>query len=287
MVVLLGSFVVVACVIMGFVLSGGHVGALIHPTEILTIGGALLGSMIIMAPVKVMKDLVKQIIGSLLGSPFNKAAYQELLKLMYDLFRHARKNGMLALESHLSHPHDSTIFQKYPRIHKNHHATEFICGLMTPVMDGSISPDKIPMMAEMEIKSLEDEHHAPIAVLTKGSDSLPGFGIVAAVLGIVITMGHINGPVEEIGHKVGAALVGTFLGILASYGFIGPLCTKLEFMGHAEIAFFKCIAATIGGFVTDLPPKVALEMARRGLPSEVRPSGEELEKLFKEVEASG
>ncbi len=287
MVVIAGAFVVTACVILGFTLSGGHVGALIHPTEVLTIGGATLGSMIIMAPVKVMKDLVKQIIGSLKGSAFGKPAYQDLFKVMYDLFRHARKNGMLALESHLAHPHDSSIFQKYPRIHHNHHATEFICGLMTPVMDGSISPDKIPAMAEMEIHALEEEHHAPIAVLQKASDALPGFGIVAAVLGIVITMGHIGGPVEEIGHKVGAALVGTFLGILASYGFMAPMCTKLEFNGHAEINFFKATASMIGGFVTDLPPKVALEMARRGLPSEVRPTGEELEQWFKDVEASG
>ena len=285
MVVIIGFIIVIGCVLGGFTLSGGQVGALIHPAEILTIGGASIGALVVMSPVKVLKDLMKGVMQSLKGSPFNKGAYEELFKAMYELFRLARRSGFLALEPHLANPHDSAIFQKYPKISGNHHVMEFICGLLTPVMDGSVSPQKLPELVDVELKTMELEHHAPIGVLSKTADALPGFGIVAAVLGIVITMGAIDGPVEEIGHKVGAALVGTFLGILLSYGFFGPMATKLEFMGESEMAFFKAVAATITGFVNDLPPKVAIELARRGVSSEMRPSQEEMEALFKSAEA--
>jgi len=267
MVVIVGCIVVVACVLGGFTISGGHIGALIHPAEILTIGGAAFGAMIVMAPVKVLKDLMMQLIQALKGSPFSKKTYSELFQAMYEFFRLARREGLLALEPHLSDPHHSSILQKYPSVHHNHHATTFICASIAPVMDGSVTPQQLPGLLQAELHTMEEEHHAPIAVLSKTADALPGFGIVAAVLGIVITMGAISGPVEEIGHKVGAALVGTFLGILASYGFIAPLVTKLEFMGHAELAFFKTIATMVQGFADNQPPKIILEMARRGLPS--------------------
>ncbi len=286
MVLIIGFVVVIGCVLGGFVLSGGEIGALIHPAEILTIGGAALGAMIVMSPVKVLKDLVTGIIASLKGTPFNKNAYEDMFKAMYELFRLARRSGFLALEPHLAHPHESAIFQKYPTLMKNHHTTEFICGLLSPVMDGSVTPQRLPEMVDAELKCMENEHHAPIGVLSKTADALPGFGIVAAVLGIVITMGAIDGPPAEIGHKVGAALVGTFLGILASYGFLGPLATNMEFMGEAELKFFKSIATIVVGFVNDLPPKVAIEMARRGMPSEFRPSQEKMEEMFKSVESS-
>lgn len=285
MVVIIGFIIVIGCVLGGFTLSGGQVGALIHPAEILTIGGASLGALVVMSPVKVLKDLMKGILQSLKGTPFNRAAYEDMFKAMYELFRLARRSGFLALEPHLSNPHDSSIFQKYPKISGNHHVMEFICGLLTPVMDGSVSPQKLPELVDAELKTMEAEHHAPIGVLSKTADALPGFGIVAAVLGIVITMGAIDGPVEEIGHKVGAALVGTFLGILLSYGFFGPMATKLEFMGESEMSFFKAVAGTITGFVNDLPPKVAIELARRGVSSDMRPSQEEMEALFKSAEA--
>jgi chemotaxis protein MotA len=151
----------------------------------------------------------------------------------------------------------------------------------------SRTPLQLPGLRSAEIKTLEAQHHAPLNVLAKTADALPGFGIVAAVLGIVITMGAIDGPVEEIGHKVGAALVGTFLGILLSYGFFAPLCTKLEFMGIAELAYFQAIATMVQGFADNQPPKIVLEMARRGLSSDVRPSQEELEALLKAVESGG
>jgi chemotaxis protein MotA len=287
MIVIVGCIVVLGCVLGGFTLSGGHIGALIHPAEILTIAGATIGAMIVGSPAKVLKDLVKGILQALKGSPFSKKAYAEMFQLMYELFRLARREGLLALEPHLTDPHHSTILQKYPLIHHNHHITQFICGSISPVMDGSVTPQQLPGLLEGELKAMEIEHHAPLGVLQKAADALPGFGIVAAVLGIVITMGAIDGPVEEIGHKVGAALVGTFLGILLSYGFFGPLATKMEFNGVAELAFFRSIATMVQGFADNQPPKIVLEVARRGLSSEIRPTQEELEALLKAVDAGG
>ncbi|HMC11651.1 MAG TPA: flagellar motor stator protein MotA [Pirellulaceae bacterium] len=287
MVVIVGCIVVMAAVLGGFTLSGGHVGALIHPAEILTIAGAAFGAMIVMAPMKVLKDLARGLLQSLKGSPFSRKAYNELFQVMYEFFRLARREGLLALEPHLSDPHRSTIMQKYPSVHHNHHITEFICGSIAPVMDGSVTPQQLPGLLDAELKAMAEEHHAPVAVLAKTADALPGFGIVAAVLGIVITMGAIDGPVEEIGHKVGAALVGTFLGILLSYGFFGPLVTKMEFMGVAELAYFQAIATMVQGFADNQPPKIVLEVARRGLSHEVRPTQEELETLLKAVDSGG
>lgn len=286
MVTIIGFIVVMGCVLGGFTWAGGHVGHLIHPSEMLTIGGAALGAAIVMSPMKVLKDLMKGILDCFKSSPFNKTLYEDLFKLMYELFKVARRQGLLALEPHLSNPHESDIFNRYPKIAHNHHFSAFIVGSLTPIMEGSVKPEALKKLLDSEIHAMEEEHHAPMSVLSKTADGLPGFGIVAAVLGIVITMGHINGPVEEIGHKVGAALVGTFLGILLSYGFIAPLVVKMEFNGHAESAFFKTIAAVVQGYVTDLPPKVAIEQARRGLGTEVRMSREQLEEMLKALDAS-
>jgi chemotaxis protein MotA len=287
MIVIVGFIVVIGAVLGGFVLSGGHVGALIQPFELLTIGGAALGGLIVMSSKKILVDLVKGILGTLKGSKFNKQTYRDLFKLMYTLLRLARRDGLLALESHVSKPHDSKIFHEYPRIANNHHVTDFICGAFGPVLDGTVRPEQLPEMLEAEINVIHEEHHAAQHALQATADALPGFGIVAAVLGIVITMESINGPVEEIGHHVGTALVGTFLGILMSYGFFGPLAARLGLIGAEELVFFRAIASIVSGFAGDASPKVAIERACRGLGSDVRPSREELDQLFKEAEGAG
>jgi chemotaxis protein MotA len=285
MIVIVGCIVVVGCVLAGFTWSGGEIGALIHPAEIVTIGGAALGAMIIMSSKKVLTDLVKALIGCMKGSPFNKAAYNDLFKMMFDMLQLARREGLLALEPHISNPHESALFNKYPKLAHNHHVMDFICGAFAPMVEGTCTPAQLPALLNAEMRVLEDEHHAPISVMSKTTDALPGFGIVAAVLGIVITMGAIDGPVEEIGHKVGAALVGTFLGILASYGFFGPVVGRMELLGAQEMTFFRTIAAIIIPFVNDTPPKVAIDQARRGVASDMRPNRQELDELFKEVGA--
>src|SRR5689334_2983088 len=286
MIVIVGIIIVVGCVLGGFSMAGGHVGALIHPSEFVTIGGAALGGMIISSPKKVLIDLIKGLIGSMKGSPYNKAMHEQAFKCLYDLLRLARRDGMLALEPHVSKSEESSIFAKYPKVAQNHHLVHFICGGLGPLIDATVKPEQIADLLETEIKVMGDEHHAPIHALRTTADALPGFGIVAAVLGIVVTMGAIDGPPAEIGEKVGAALVGTFLGILLSYGFAAPLAARMESMGHAEHAFFSLIAIVIVGFANNLPPKVAVEMARRAMTSEFRPEREELDEWFKEAEVA-
>ncbi len=286
MIVIVGAIIVVGAVLGGFSMAGGHIGALIHPSELLTIGGAALGGLIVSSPKKVLIDLAKGLMASIKGSPYNKKAYEDGFKCLYDLLRLARRDGMLALEPHISKPEESSIFSKYPKVAHDHHLLHFICGGMGPLIDATVKPEQMAELLESELKVMKDEHHAPMLALTKVADALPGFGIVAAVLGIVVTMAHIDGPPGEIGERVGAALVGTFLGILLSYGFAAPLATRMEFLGESESAFFRTIAAVVVGFANNLPPKIAIEMARRGITREFRPERNELDEWFKEAEAA-
>jgi chemotaxis protein MotA len=283
MFVIIGAVIVIASVLGGFIMAGGHPVHLIVPSEFIVICGAALGALVTMAPKKVIMDLIKQILASLKGAPFNKLAYEELFKALYELFMLGRRNGMIALEEHVTNPHGSTIFNKYPTVAKNHHAIQFLCGGLRPIIDGKVKPDQLKVLMEIELDAMENEHHNPISVLTKTADAMPGFGIVAAVLGIVITMGSIAGPIEEIGHHVAAALVGTFLGILISYGFLNPLCVNMEFNGASEMSYVKCIAASVIGFANGMAPVMAVEVARRGLSSDVKPSAEEMETMLKGV----
>jgi len=287
MIIIIGAIVVIISVIGGFMMGGGHVGALLHVNELIIIGGGALGALIIMSPKKVLIDMVKGMINCLKGAPHNKDAYEELLKVLYELFLLGRRNGMIALEEHVLEPKNSSIFKRYPRFSANHHAVEFLCGSLRPIIDGKIKPDQLRLLLDAEMERLETDHHAPVNVLTKTGDAMPGFGIVAAVLGIVITMASISGPIEQIGEHVAAALVGTFLGILLSYGFINPLAMNLEFMGTAELDYTRCIAACVTGFAGGMAPVTAVELGRRGLSPELRPSGEELEKMFKALKPGG
>ncbi len=285
MTAIIGCIVVIGSVLGGFTMAGGHVHSLLHPSELVTIGGATLGAMIVTSPTKVLKDLLKAIMATLKGSPYDAQMYRELFKLSYDLLRMARRDGILVLERHVNEPHSSDVISKYPKFAHDHHAVEFLCGGLAPIIEGA-SPEQTAALLGAELKVLEYEHHAPIGVLQKAADGLPGFGIVAAVLGIVITMGAIAGPVEEVGHKVGAALVGTFLGILLSYGFFGPLAARMEFMGAAESTFFRAMASIIVAFANGSPPKVAVEQARRGIGSENRPNRAQLDEMFREADAA-
>lgn len=281
MIVIVGFIVVLGAVLGGFSMAGGHVGALLHISEFIVIGGAALGALIVMSPKKVILDIVKGLLQTLKGAPYDRKAYEELIKALYELFMLGRREGMIALEEHVNTPATSAILSKYPSIQKNHHAVEFLCNALRPIVDGRVKPDQLELLLETELKAREVEHHAPIGVLAKTADALPGFGIVAAVLGIIITMGAIAGPPEEIGHKVGAALVGTFLGILLSYGFAHPLASNMEFIGAAELAYLRCMSTSIVAFAKGLAPIVAVDVARRGLSSDVRPSAEELETMLK------
>ena len=281
MIVILGALIVLGSVCGGFVMAGGHPAALLHLSEFVIIVGAAVGAMVLMSPRKVLIDLAKQILGTLKGSPYNKQTYEELFKALYELFMIGRRSGMVALEEHVMSPETSAIFSKYPSFQKNHHALHFLCNGLRPIIDGKIKPDQLKLLLELEVDAMEEEHEKPVGVLTKAADAMPGFGIVAAVLGIVITMASIAGPIEMIGEKVAAALVGTFLGIFISYGFMNPLAVNIEFINMAEMTYIKCIASSVIGFANGMSPIMAVEVARRGLSSEVKPTSDDLETMLK------
>lgn len=283
MIVIVGALIVLGSVIGGFVMAGGHPLALLHLSEFVIIVGAAVGALVLMSPKQVLMDLIKQVLGTLKGSPYNKRAYDDLFKSLYELFMLGRRSGMVALEEHVMNPESSSIFGKYPSFQKNHHAMEFLCNGLRPIIDGKIKPDQLKLLLDIELGAMEEEHEKPVGVLTKAADAMPGFGIVAAVLGIVITMASIAGPIEQIGEKVAAALVGTFLGIFISYGFMNPLAVNMEFMNHAELAFVRCIASSVIGFANGMSPIMAVEVARRGLSSEVKPSSDSLEAMLKAI----
>jgi chemotaxis protein MotA len=283
MLVIVGSIIVFVSVIGGFMIAGGQPLVLIQPSEFVVICGAAAGALVIMAPMNVLKGMVAQILATLKGSKFGRAAYEDMFKALYELFMLGRRNGMIALEPHVSDPHNSPVLNKYPSFASNHHAVDILVGALRPIIDGKVKPDQLPGLIDTEIAAMEEEHHKPIDVLTKTADAMPGFGIVAAVLGIVITMGAINGPVEEIGHHVGAALVGTFLGILVSYGFLNPIAVCMTLNGQSEMGYFKTLAKAVCGFANGMAPIMAIEVARRGLPSDVKPSSTELEEMLKGI----
>ena len=281
MIIILGAIIVLGSVIGGFLIGGGRLPVLLHFNELMIIGGAALGALVIMSPRKVLIDMARGLASCLKGTPHNREAYEDLLKVLYELFLLGRRNGMIALEEHVLEPKTSSIFNRYPDFANNHHAMEFLCGSLRPIIDGKIKPDQLRLLLDVEIDRMEDEHHAPVNVLTRAADAMPGFGIVAAVLGIVITMASISGPIEQIGEHVAAALVGTFLGIFLAYGFLNPLAVNLEFVGSAELDFTRCIAACVVGFANGMAPITAVELGRRGLSSDLRPTADELEQMLK------
>jgi chemotaxis protein MotA len=283
MIVIVGSIVVLAGVLGGFTLAGGNVGSLLHISEFVTIGGAAIGALIVMSPKKVLIDIVKGLLQTLKGAPYNRQSYDELMKALYELFMLGRREGMIALEEHVSNPKQSSILSKYPSVVGNEEAIEFLVNALRPIVDGRVKPDQLKTLLDVELEAKEHEHAAPIDVLDKTADALPGFGIVAAVLGIIVTMGAIAGPPEEVGHKVAAALVGTFLGVLLSYGFAHPLASNLEFIGASELCFLRCIESAVVAFANGMAPIVAVEVARRGLSSDVRPTSEEMETMLKSL----
>lgn len=285
MIIIIGSIVVMASVLGGFVMAGGHVAALIQVSEFIVICGAAAGSLVIMSPKKVLLDMAHQIIHVFKGGNLNKAAYEELFKALYELFMLGRRNGMIGLEEHVMNPQSSSIFTKYPTFLNNKDALNLLCGGLRPLIDGRVKPDQMQSLLQAELDAMEEEHHKPIDVLTKTSDAMPGFGIVAAVLGIVNTMAAIAGPIEKIGLKVAAALVGTFLGIFLAYGFVSPLATNMEFNMAARLAYFRCISTAIVGFAGGMAPGMSVELARRSLSEELRPDADELEEMLRPLNA--
>jgi chemotaxis protein MotA len=279
-VVIAGAAIVLTAVLVGFSMAGGKIGALLHLSEFVTIGGATLGALILMSPTKVIKDLIRGIIQTIKGSAYSKATCTDLFKLQYALARLVRQEGLLALDAHITNPDDSALLKEHPKISGNHHARDFLCDSLAMILDGTAESSQLSGWLDEEIKVVEREHHAAVGALAKTADALPGFGIVAAVLGIVVTMQSIGGPVDEIGYKVGAALVGTFLGILAAYGFFAPLAARMESLGEQEVLFFRAMAAGVIAMNDGASPKDVVTRARRIVGTDCRPNQAELKDMF-------
>lgn len=275
---IIGAIVVWACVLTGFVLSGGQLLALWHPFELLIICGAAFGAFIITNPMKVVAATIKGSLGLLGGTPYNKTMYMELLACLYDVFQKIRKEGLIAIEADIEDPKASAIFSKYKLISKNHHAMDFICDYLRLMVVGDMSAHELEALMDAELETHHEEALLPAGALQKVSDALPGFGIVAAVCGIVITMGSLGGPPEVLGALVGAALVGTLLGILFAYGFVAPMGGQIEHRAREEGKFYQCIKVSLLACVSGAPPQIAVEFGRKVLYSTERPSFIELEK---------
>jgi chemotaxis protein MotA len=280
--VIVGIVLVLGCVAGGFVLSHGHLAALWQPYELLVIGGAALGAFVIANPPWVIKAALGSIPLMLKGSKFKKGFYMDALALMYDLLTKARKEGMMSLEADVEEPEKSAIFSKYPKIQHDHHAVDFLTDYLRLMVGGSIKNSfELENLLDIELETHHDEAHQASAALTRVSDGLPGFGIVAAVLGIVITMGALGGPAAEIGHHVAAALVGTFLGILLAYGFVGPMATLVEHISRDESQFYKVLKTVLIAAQQGYSPQIAVEFGRKAIFSVDRPSFRELEEHVK------
>jgi len=283
MFVIIGILVVFGAIIGGYTMEHGQLLVLVQPAELLIIGGAALGAVLISNPVPTLKRMAAGLAGVFGGDVRTKDFYMENLKMLNDLFMAARKNGVAKLEADVDDPGKSPVFTKYPKFLKNHHAVAFVCDTLRMFISGGVDPFELDQMMELDMEVHHAEMIEPVAALSTTADSLPGLGIVAAVLGVVITMGALGGPPEEIGHKVAAALVGTFLGILLCYGFIGPVAARMGKANDAEARFYHVMRQGILAFMRGSAPIMAVEFARRAVPASVRPSFQELEKNCRHV----
>jgi chemotaxis protein MotA len=283
MIAIVGLLVVLGAVAGGFMMAGGHLPALFHVSEIVVICGVAFGTVLISTPGMVLKAMGAKLAGVFKGSRFSKGTYLDALKMLYELFQVARKDGLVAIESHIEDPEKSSIFKKYPKVLHEHHAMEFLCDSLRLVLVGSVPPHDLDALMDGEMDVHHDESAKPAAALQKVGDALPGIGIVAAVLGIVITMGAISGPVEQIGEHVAAALTGTFLGVLLAYGFMNPLSSAIEASNAEEGRFFAFLKSSVVAFAKGFAPIVAVEFARRAIYSNHRPTFQEMETACKQA----
>jgi chemotaxis protein MotA len=283
---IIGILVVFGAVIGGFLMEHGHLAVLVQPSELITIGGAALGTIFIANPMDIIKAMVAGVVGTLKPSPFNQARYLDTLKMLFELLGKARKKGLVGIEDDVEKPAESEIVSKYPGFLADHHALHFVCDTFRTAITGGVEPFDMDQMMELDMEVAHHEALQPVAALTTVADSLPGLGIVAAVLGVVITMGALGGPPEEIGKKVAAALVGTFLGILMCYGFIGPIASSMTKAADAHNTYVHTLRVVLLAFLKGLAPILAVEMGRRAIPEHLRPSFDQMEQACKSAAAS-
>lgn len=281
MFVIVGAIIVFGSLLTGFIMAGGSPLLLLQINEFIIIGGAAIGSLLIANPMPVLKKIIAGVLGTLKGAKVNKAAYIELLQLLYELFQFAKREGLIALESHVESPESSSLISKYPTFLANHHAVEFLCDTLKVVLSGGVPAHDLEELMEIDLEAIHNEEAIPPASVTTLADSFPGLGIVAAVLGVVVTMQSINQGAEAVGHHVAAALVGTFLGVLLCYGLVGPIGKYMDLIAQKEARYLQCIKEALLSFAKGAPAAVAVEYGRRAIDPENRPSFKETEEAIK------
>jgi chemotaxis protein MotA len=278
---IVGIVLVFCAVIGGFLMEKGHLAVLLQPAELLIIAGASIGTLLVANPMHILKGIAAGLMGIMKGSRFGKQRYLNTLKMMYQFLNKVRKEGLLAVEMDVEKPAESALFKNFPDFMADHESLNFLCDTLRTAITGGVEPFDMDQMMELD---MEVHHHAatqPIDALSTVADALPGLGIVAAVLGVVITMGALGGPPEEIGEKVAAALVGTFLGILLCYGVVGPLSANMRKSADEQNEYLHVLRVLLLSFLKGSAPMIAIEMGRRAIPAHVRPSFDEMEKNCK------
>jgi chemotaxis protein MotA len=283
---IIGILIVFSAVLGGFLMEKGPLLVLLQPSEFIIIAGAAIGTMLVGNPLHILKKIIGSLLLVMKGSKYSKERYVDSLKMMFAVFNKARKGGLVAIEPDIEEPEKSQIFSKYPTFLGNHHVRDFVCDTMRMAITGGATPLDVDQMMELDM----DVHHMsatqPASALSTVADALPGLGIVAAVLGVVVTMSALGGPPEEIGHKVAAALVGTFLGILLCYGVVGPLAANLTKLIDDEHAYYHVLRVVMLSFLKGMSPAVAVEVARRAVPEHVRPSFKEVEQACRQKDGA-
>lgn len=282
MFVIIGYVIVLGSVFGGFLLAGGHLAALLQPIELLMIGGAALGAFFVGNSVKAVKATLKALPSVLKGSKYTKDSYMELMALLYELLGKVRKEGLMSIENDVERPNESPIFAKYPTILADHHVVEFITDYLRIMVSGNLNAMEIENLMDVEIETHHHEELVPSHILTKIGEAMPAFGIVAAVMGVVHTMESVGIPPAELGLLIAHALVGTFLGILLAYGFVGPLGTLLEQKAEESTKMLQTIKVTLLANLNGYAPAMAVEFGRKVLLSTERPGFTELEDHVKQ-----
>jgi chemotaxis protein MotA len=278
---IVGIVLVFAAIIAGFLMEKGHIAVLIQPAELLIIAGAASGTLLVANPLRILKAISGGLIASFKGSPFTRQRYLNTLKMLYQFLNKVRKEGLLAVEMDVEKPGESAIFKNFPEFLNDHHARDFVCDTLRTAITGGVEPFDMDQMMELDMEVHHHEAVQPVDALTTVADSLPGLGIVAAVLGVVITMGALGGPPEEIGKHVAAALVGTFLGILLCYGVVGPLAANMRKLAEEHDEYLHVLRVLLLAFLKGSAPMIAIEIGRRAIPAYARPSFDEMEKTCK------
>ncbi len=284
MIVIIGFIIVTAAVIGGYLMEHGNLSLLVQPAEVVIIVGAAFGAFLIASPMKVVKSTTGSVLKIFNNKPYIKADYLEILMLLSEIFYKIRKQGLVSIEGDVDAPNDSSIFKSYPKILKNHHAITFITDTLRMVITTTIEPHELEALMEVELEEHHEEALIPAKTIATTADALPGLGIVAAVLGVVLTMAKIGEPPEVLGHSVGAALVGTFLGVLLCYGFVSPMAKNLEFIAQEESQYLNVLKIALKSFVSNnAAPMVAIEFGRRAIPAKQRPTFIEVEDAVRKV----